>query len=274
MEAVSREVKCAVCGYVHRQYVITSMLTCGCYLDLRPVEQIKALISYEIQRCPKCHYCALNVSEKVPNAEKVIKTKEYVEQFNCSKFPKLANFFLCYSIILKSVNDYAKAGWSCMRAAWVCEDMKEGVIYFPPKIDFDLMYTIGREDFERIREQVAGEGFDEFCDAIGKEIKKNYNPEAEQECRERAFAFFMKAKKLGQRFAKRKGVEEEVLTDILRRLGKFDKALKMAQEGLRIKGIDRDVRLALEFQIKLIKRKDTSCYTFDDASKFFDEEKF
>jgi hypothetical protein len=75
-----------------------------------------------IQTCPSCGYCAPDVSEPMEQAQDVIKTDAYQQQLKNQEFPKLANRFLCYSLIQERAGNFAKAGWSGINAAWACDD--------------------------------------------------------------------------------------------------------------------------------------------------------
>jgi hypothetical protein len=49
-------------------------------------------------------------------------SEAYRDQLINRALPDLANSFLCASIILAALADYARAGWNSLRAAWVCDD--------------------------------------------------------------------------------------------------------------------------------------------------------
>jgi len=102
-------------------------------------------------------------------------------------------------------------------------------------------------------------------------------------CRKKSFALFMKAKEEGQKFAEQLGAEEAIIVDVLRRAGEFEKALEIAEEGLKkldensssfrksanpkdlLRNPEEIIKTILKFQIELINKKDMGCYTVEDA---------
>ena len=117
------EKRCAVCGAEHEYPGIASTNAFGSPdLDTRPPEMLRWTIVAWVQRCPKCGYCASNISKASDQAISVIRSKAYHEQLSDPSMPELANSFLCKSIIDETAGDYVSAAWSLIHAAWVCDD--------------------------------------------------------------------------------------------------------------------------------------------------------
>jgi hypothetical protein len=75
-----------------------------------------------IQTCPSCGYCSPDISKSHGQSFEVIRSDFYQQQLNSPQFPKLASAFLCFSLIEQSADKHASAGWSCIHAAWACDD--------------------------------------------------------------------------------------------------------------------------------------------------------
>jgi hypothetical protein len=117
------EVQCAVCGQTSKQYLLISTNSFGSAdLDTRPPEMMRSTIAHWVQRCTQCGYCNDNLSALLPNAPHIMASEAYRDQLINRALPDLANSFLCASIILAALADYARAGWNSLRAAWVCDD--------------------------------------------------------------------------------------------------------------------------------------------------------
>ncbi len=117
--------KCAICGKTSEHNAILSTNIFGSAdLDFRPPEMQRSTIDTWIQTCPSCGYCAPTISiclEK--SSEEVVRSDSYHQQLNNTEYPKLANIFLCFSLIQESAGGYAKAGKACIHAAWSCDDV-------------------------------------------------------------------------------------------------------------------------------------------------------
>ena len=115
--------KCAICGKISKHSEILSTNVLGSPdLDTRPPNMERSTIFTWVQRCPWCGYCASDISKRIREAENIIHSVSYKQQLNNSAFPELANSFLCFSLILENVGNYAGAGWECIHAAWSCDD--------------------------------------------------------------------------------------------------------------------------------------------------------
>ena len=108
------EKKRTLCGKTSIQKEVLSVFVTGpSDLDTRAPHLDHSLLSASIQRCPYCGYCAPDISEPIENAEEVIHSKSYQEQLTNSEFPKLANSFLCFSLIQERLGDYVATGEAC-----------------------------------------------------------------------------------------------------------------------------------------------------------------
>ena len=115
--------RCAVCGHEAEYVRISSTNTFGAPdLDTRPAEMKRSTIFAWIHRCPKCGYCASDISETAPDAASVVHSQEYTRQLSEPAIPELANSFLCKALIDERSGDYAAAAWAMIHAAWVCDD--------------------------------------------------------------------------------------------------------------------------------------------------------
>ena len=115
--------QCIVCGKLSFHKECWTVSSYGWSdLDMRPSESMRSILHTYIQTCPRCGYCAPRISKPIEKASEVIKSNIYKKQLNSSEFPKLANAFLCSSLIQENANKFGSAGWSSIYAAWVCDD--------------------------------------------------------------------------------------------------------------------------------------------------------
>lgn len=91
-------------------------------LDTRPGEPLRSSIHFWMKRCPFCGYCADDLTSIHESAGPVVDSAAYQGQLNDSRFPEKANEFICHALLLERLGQYADAGWTCMHAAWVCDD--------------------------------------------------------------------------------------------------------------------------------------------------------
>lgn len=120
---VDVEVKCANCGQTSMQKRIASTSSYGSGdLDMRPPPMMRWNISIHIERCPSCGYCSMDMSEISTAASVCVRSKVYQDQLNSPEFPKLANSYLCLSLIEENAEMFSDSGWSCITAAWACDD--------------------------------------------------------------------------------------------------------------------------------------------------------
>ncbi len=150
--------KCSVCGESSEHYVITSTSYFGSSdLDTRPPELLRYSIKMWIQLCPSCGFSAPDISEKIENAKDIVFSKSYQNQLNNPNFPKTANAFLCYSMICENINDFKKAGWGCVQAAWICDDEKKDDIAKICRKKAIELFKKAIENGEKISEEPGGD---------------------------------------------------------------------------------------------------------------------
>ncbi|WP_332450776.1 hypothetical protein [Methanoculleus sp.] len=119
---------CAVCGESCRFTIPEAAGSVGSRdLDTRPAEPLRSTIYAWVKRCPSCGYCAPDPGQAPEGAADVVKLPRYRWQLDSRKFPKIANTFLCWSIIQEDLGVPAQAAWASLHAAWICDDEKEDV---------------------------------------------------------------------------------------------------------------------------------------------------
>ncbi len=85
------------------------------------------------------------------------------------------------------------------------------------------------------------------------------------ECRAVAVGYAAKARKEGLSIESGAGAAELVLSDVLRRAGRFGEARGMVRLGIEARP-DAPIERLLAFQKRLIARKDVACHTEDEAT--------
>lgn len=119
---------CAVCGESCRFTIPEAAGSVGSRdLDTRPAEPLRSTIYAWVKRCPSCGYCAPDPGKAPKGAADVVKLPRYRWQLDARKFPKIANTFLCWSIVQEDLAVPAQAAWGSLHAAWICDDEREDV---------------------------------------------------------------------------------------------------------------------------------------------------
>lgn len=90
--------------------------------DTRPGEPVRSTISAWVNCCLVCGYCAADISVPHAKAAEVVQSELYRETLADETLPHKARQFLCYASLLDKLREHADAGWSCLHAAWVCDD--------------------------------------------------------------------------------------------------------------------------------------------------------
>lgn len=123
MNLVRRAVICGSCGQSSEQLNTNAGGESGAPdLDTRPHGLVRSTIAFWMQRCPHCGYCAADISSIHEQAADLIADEAYQRQLTDSRFPPKACEFLAHAMILDRVGQRADAGWTCLHAAWVCDD--------------------------------------------------------------------------------------------------------------------------------------------------------
>jgi len=152
------EKKCAVCGKSNKYNQIGSTNAFGSPdLDTRPPEMERSTIDMWVQTCPSCGYCAPDISKRLKKSLEVVRSDSYQQQLNNPEFPKLANAFLCFSLIQESAGEYAKAGWACIHAAWACDDAGSDAGAQKCRQKAVILLQKAKENGQRFAEQLGGE---------------------------------------------------------------------------------------------------------------------
>jgi len=114
-------------------------------------------MKFWVQRCPNCGYCAMDLSgdsdadlpvvpvagygeiwadpelivpdlasgllrEPIDSVRSLVASKRYRVQLHNFFLPKLANSFLCQSLVHEAEGRYINATFAALHAAWVCDD--------------------------------------------------------------------------------------------------------------------------------------------------------
>lgn len=119
-----REVVCGHCGQAQTVQVLLSTNRSGYPdLDLRPPPMMRDTLHVQVQCCSACGYCAADIS-KVPDAQAavVIAGAEYLNTLQREDLPLTARQMLCRGLLEAAADQPLRAGWSVLKAAWVCDD--------------------------------------------------------------------------------------------------------------------------------------------------------
>lgn len=116
-------IRCGVCGTDTQQYVLPDVHSSSPPdFDTRPAEPERSLLIYSVSRCHHCGYCANDLEAVHPGVADVIAEERYQSILNNPEYPDAARSFLCFSLLLERLHEWADAGWSTLHAAWVCDD--------------------------------------------------------------------------------------------------------------------------------------------------------
>lgn len=150
---------CAVCGESCRFTIPEADGSVGSRdLDTRPAEPLRSTIYAWVKRCPSCGYCAPDPGRAPKGAADVVKLPRYRWQLDSRKFPKIANTFLCWSIIQEDLGAPARAAWASLHAAWICDDEGEDV---PARICRKRAADLLRRAWEQGERLISQAGADE-----------------------------------------------------------------------------------------------------------------
>ena len=126
VETILVETECVLCGARSQQPMVSLAPALGLPdLDSRPAEQARSALPYGVQRCPECNYCATDISLEYPEAEWVARGPDYQKLLRRRSLPEKAREFLAWSLIELASGEFGGAGWSALRAAWVCDDAEK-----------------------------------------------------------------------------------------------------------------------------------------------------
>jgi hypothetical protein len=195
---------------------------------------MRSTLKYTLQICPFCGYIAFDISEKHEAiTEELVKSERYQQQRLDPVFPMMADVFLCHAQLEELSSSYSSAGWSCLKAAWVCDD------------------EIDSFRLEKIEADKVGE----VTITATLSAKK---------CRIEAVRLFLKARESGQVLAKQKSGEQVLLADVLRRSERFEEAKLECESGFRLKP-DKVISDILRLEQMAIENRDPSCYNMSQV---------
>ena len=238
-KTTEKQKKCAVCGETSAQPAVRAGKRHGSPdLDTRPPANVRFNIDTWVQRCPSCGLCYPDIAKSPSGAIGMVQSDTYQKQLQSEGFPKLANSFLCWSLVEEQAGNFANAGWACIHAAWVCDDAT---------------------DSNRLYGNVSGSKVGTRDEAAAATL-----------CRAKAVKLLKRARDLGQGFGAQAGSEEALMADLLRRIARFESALKMIQCGIEA-GPRGVVDTVLRFEKELAEKRDTDVHTIAEALKWKNE---
>jgi hypothetical protein len=117
-------VRCAVCGHEATQGVHLPVEPSSAPpdFDTRPGEPERSAITSWIAECQHCGYCADDLASAREGLDRIVLSDEYLQYRQSGAVPAAARRFLCYAFILEKLHLWADAGWTCLHAAWACDD--------------------------------------------------------------------------------------------------------------------------------------------------------
>ncbi len=92
--------------------------------DTRPGEPLRSTLLQWIQECPSCGYAAEDITRAAAGAPEIIASPEFARVRDDDTRPPQARPFLTYAHLLDRLRQPADAGWSCLHAAWACDDAR------------------------------------------------------------------------------------------------------------------------------------------------------
>lgn len=120
------DVTCALCGHEQEVSRIGSTSAFGSMdLDTRPPSLQRQTISSWVHECRSCGYVAAELDEANSSDARVVASAEYRAELLNSGRPRLANQFVCRSMLDVSADEFVSAGWRRLHAAWSCDDQSQ-----------------------------------------------------------------------------------------------------------------------------------------------------
>src|SRR3954447_13828147 len=92
--------------------------------DTRPAEPLRSTLLEWVEFCPHCFYASDDISTCTADAKPIIEPREYTAIVEDETRPDPAQPFLLYAHLLDQMHQHSDAGWSCLHAAWVCDDLR------------------------------------------------------------------------------------------------------------------------------------------------------
>ena len=110
---------CAACGAQVEQNEATEPMAGPPDFDTRPSN---ASLETWVHRCGSCGYCSADLTHIHKTGAEVVRSPHYQAVLLDDGLPEKTREFWCYSQILEHASLFADAGWSCLHAAWACDD--------------------------------------------------------------------------------------------------------------------------------------------------------
>lgn len=117
------EVTCAVCGETQTVAELGSTNSFGAMdLDTRPPEMQRSTMDMWVHECESCGFVAAELATVRPTDAAIVATSGYRAELENAGRSRLANRFVCLSMLDESAGDLMSAGWQRLHAAWECDD--------------------------------------------------------------------------------------------------------------------------------------------------------
>ncbi len=115
--------RCALCSAESAQHVLSSTSTFGPPdLDLRPNGPARWALQFQIQRCPRCGYCAERIGQRTPGARRAVESIVYRDVLENARMPELARQYFCAALVAEAAELRDQASSHFLSAAWACDD--------------------------------------------------------------------------------------------------------------------------------------------------------
>ncbi|WP_224246123.1 hypothetical protein [Hyalangium gracile] len=115
--------QCFVCGAKSQQRQLASTHEHGSPdLDGRPAEEARSTMPEWVQTCPRCGYCAPELSRGHESSRALVRSPAYQAQLRAQDSPLLANRFLCAAMACDAAGRDVDAAHHRLHAAWVADD--------------------------------------------------------------------------------------------------------------------------------------------------------
>lgn len=119
-----KEIKCAACGQVSVQPVITGFDPDQGVpdLDMRPAEPQRSYLEHWVRECPHCGYCNASVDIPVSFTREYLESDKYKKLGGMEDTDPLASRFIKKALACIKNREYEEALLSYLYAAWVFDD--------------------------------------------------------------------------------------------------------------------------------------------------------
>lgn len=123
---LEEEVTCTVCGAKQTVQKLGSTNSFGAMdLDTRPPEMRRSTMDHWLHECDECGYVASDLGDAAEAGTMTSVWHAYLAELHSPQRPRLANRFVCRSLLDEAAGDSAAAGWRRLNAAWACDDAEQ-----------------------------------------------------------------------------------------------------------------------------------------------------